>query len=79
MVEALCCVCGEAVDDSNSADCVYCHQPYHLRLREDSDDKDCGEVWISPEHLALEFGCSVCLDGAPPSGSLAEPPVGMGH
>ena len=75
--DLVCCVCGEAVDDVNSADCHYCHQRYHLRLREDSTDKDCGQVWIDPEHLALEFGCSVCLGSA--SGSVEEPPVGLGH
>ena len=75
----VCCVCGDGVDESNSADCNFCHERYHLRLRNDSDDKDCGEVWISPEHLALEFGCFSCVGGEDSEESPAEPPVGGGH
>ncbi len=76
-------MCGDAADDSNSADCNFCHERYHLRLRNDSDDKDCGEVWISSEHEALEFGCFSCVGGAGSEGGPVEPPVepplGAGH
>ncbi len=75
----VCCVCGDGVDESNSADCNFCQEPYHLRLRNDSDDKDCGEVWISSEHQALEFGCFGCLGVEDSEESPAEPSVGGGH
>jgi len=74
-----CRVCGEMADDSNSADCHFCQQRYHLRLREDSDDRDCGQVWINPEHLALEFGCAICLGEAGFAQAANEPPLGDLH
>ena len=44
-----CPVCGEAVDESNSAACNHCDERFHLRLRNDADGKDCGEVWINEQ------------------------------
>ncbi len=76
-------MCGDVGDESNSADCNFCHERYHLRLRNDSDDKDCGEVWISSEHEALEFGCFSCVRAEGSAGGPVEPPVepplGGGH
>lgn len=66
-----CRVCGEAVDEGNSATCNGCGQRYHLRLRQDRPGKDCGEVWVNDDFLALEFGCFVCL-GRSPAGTRAE-------
>lgn len=71
----VCRVCGEAVNEGNSAICNGCGQRYHLRLRQDSPGKDCGEVWVNEDFLALEFGCSVCL-GRSSASSLAEPEPG---
>ena len=80
MSEALVCrVCGLAADDSNSAVCNNCDQRFHLRLRNDADGKDCGEVWINEQYLSLEFACFSCLGTAPAPGGGAEPPVGRGH
>ncbi|MEO9256626.1 MAG: hypothetical protein ABI305_13885 [Tepidiformaceae bacterium] len=36
--------------------------PYHLNQRADIEGKDCGQVWISEEHLGLEFACDTCLN-----------------
>ena len=39
--------------------------------------KNCGEVWLNEEFLALEFGCARCLAvarGAPPPPPAAPPP-----
>lgn len=34
---------------------------FHLNSRTDLPGKDCGDVWVSEEHMALEFVCNVCL------------------
>lgn len=73
-----CCVCGEPADEGNSAVCNNCHERYHLRLRNDSDGKDCGDVWINDEYLSLEFACFTCLGVGEAAGD-GEPPVGAGH
>ncbi len=56
-----CRVCGEPTSEHSKAVCHHCGQPYHLALRQDIPAKDCGEVWISEEFLALEFACNVCV------------------
>jgi hypothetical protein len=43
------------------AECNACGRPYHLNQRNDLAGDDCGEVWISEEHLGLEFACNTCL------------------
>jgi hypothetical protein len=68
---ATCCVCLETVDDSNASECNGCGQRYHLNQRNDRPGKDCGDVWINDDTLALEFGCQTCIDAvlqdAPPA------------
>ncbi len=71
-----CRACGEPLGDTDFATCNNCHERYHLRLRNDSDGKDCGEVWINEQYLSLEFACFPCLGLGPGS---AEPAVGSGH
>ncbi len=75
----LCRVCGEALDESNSAVCNNCDERFHLRLRNDAGGKDCGEVWINEQYLSLEFACFPCLKGEPSAAAREEPPVGKGH
>ncbi len=78
MTETLVCrVCGEAADESNSAVCNGCGERFHLNLRNDREGRDCGDVWVDEQYLALEFGCFVCLRGEAPSGG--EPAVGKEH
>ena len=69
-----CRVCGEAIAPDRAATCNNCHEPFHLRMRQDQDGEDCGDVWIHDQYLSLEFACNVCLGKA---GS--EPAVGEGH
>jgi hypothetical protein len=57
----LCTVCGEGFQPHTIALCSQCGKPYHLNQRQDLEGKDCGDVWISEEHMALEFACSTCL------------------
>ena len=59
--EAPCTVCGEAVESGASALCSECGAPFHLVLTNDPAGKNCGEVWLNEEFLALEFGCARCL------------------
>ena len=68
--ENSCNVCGEALEPHTQASCDNCGRPYHLNQRTDLPGKDCGQVWINEDHLALEFACDTCL--APPAaeGSL---------
>ena len=60
--ESLCSVCGEAMATHNEATCDSCGRPYHLNQRTDLPGKDCGQVWINEDHLALEFACDTCLN-----------------
>lgn len=72
----ICHVCSAPADDTNSAICHGCDQRFHLRLRDDSDGPECGEVWINEQFLSMEFACRICI-GSTREGS--EPPVGKGH
>ncbi len=71
-----CSVCGELMDASMRAECNWCDAAFHLNQRNDTDAKDCGEVWIDEQYLALQFACNNCLqaDGtSPASGDHARP------
>ena len=80
-----CTVCAEPVESGASAICSECAEPFHLVLTNeapagDGAGKNCGEVWLNGEFLALEFGCARCLAvarGAPPTPvPPAAPPPG---
>jgi hypothetical protein len=73
-----CHVCHDPLTDSNSAVCNTCGNPFHLRLRNDAEGRDCGDVWINEQFLSLEFACFTCLRGETASQG-GEPPVGRGH
>ncbi len=82
-----CAVCGQPVEESTSALCGECDRPFHLNHRNDVDGKDCGEVWVDDQFLALRFACFTCLHphgypsgrGDAAHGSEPEPPVGKQH
>jgi hypothetical protein len=61
-------VCGEALEPHTAASCNSCGNVYHLNQRQDIEGRDCGQVWINEEHMALEFACNTCLN--PPDQSL---------
>ncbi len=46
-----------------SAECNWCDGRYHLNQRNDVEAKDCGQVWIDEQFLALQFACDNCLAG----------------
>ena len=75
----LCRICREDADGSNSAVCNSCEERFHLRLRQDADGKECGEVWVNEQYLSLEYACFACLGQQPAGGEEMEPPVGSGH
>lgn len=62
-----CSVCGDPLEAHTEAYCNACGLAYHLNQRSDLPGRDCGEVWISEEHLALEFACYTCLNPLPPA------------
>ncbi len=72
-----CHVCGDPADESNSAACSSCNHAFHLRLRNDAEGLDCGEVWINDQYLSLEYACNSCL-GRGHAGP-SEPSVGSRH
>jgi DNA-directed RNA polymerase subunit RPC12/RpoP len=59
--EYVCVVCGEPVEARMSADCNWCNGRYHLNQRNDIEAKDCGQVWIDEQYMALQFACDNCL------------------
>lgn len=79
--EGVCTICADPVVEGASALCHQCGQRYHLVLTNKGDGKDCGEVWLNEDFLALEFGCARCVAehrGLPPppaAGSAAPGPT----
>ncbi|HEY8491753.1 MAG TPA: hypothetical protein VIO14_12255 [Dehalococcoidia bacterium] len=69
-----CVTCGEPLTEPNVATCNRCGNRFHLVMRMDTPGKDCGEVWINEEFLALEFACGPCLRGAAPGIEAERPP-----
>jgi hypothetical protein len=61
MTDSLCTVCSREVTTAWEAFCNACGGVYHFRQREDMAGEDCGEAWLNPDHLALEFACATCL------------------
>ena len=56
-----CTICGEEALPGAAALCNGCGEIFHLVLTQDTEGKDCGEVWLNEEFLALEFGCTRCV------------------
>lgn len=65
-----CIVCGEAIPAESGAYCEGCAGPFHLNQKAGATGRECGQVWISDEHLGLVFGCNRCL--APKAEVLAD-------
>jgi hypothetical protein len=70
-----CIVCGEEAPVAMTAECNWCDQRYHLNQRNDVEAKDCGQVWIDEQYLALQFACNGCLGAGPaaPTGGSRRP------
>lgn len=71
-----CVVCAEPTGQYCRAECYACGSPFHLALRQDMPCKDCGDVWLDEDHLALEFACNRCLHPesfAPPAAPATKP------
>ena len=69
----VCVVCDEPVDAGMSAACNWCNGIYHLNQRNDVDAKDCGQVWIDEQYMALQFACNNCLRERGEAPASAEP------
>ena len=59
--EYVCGVCRDPVQPAMSADCNWCSGRFHLNQRNDVEAKDCGQVWIDEQYMALQFACDSCL------------------
>ena len=59
-----------------SAECNWCDSRYHLNQRNDIVARDCGEVWIDEQYLALQFACNTCLGGPAAGSRPAKPAAG---
>ena len=58
-----CSVCGESAEAAMTAECNWCNARFHLNQRSDVESKDCGQVWVDEQYLALQFACNACLAG----------------
>ncbi len=56
-----CVVCGEVAAPRMSSECNGCNGRFHLNQRNDIEARDCGQVWIDEQYLALQFACNNCL------------------
>ncbi|MDT7943063.1 MAG: hypothetical protein RQ985_00695 [Dehalococcoidia bacterium] len=70
-----CAVCGEPLDGINVGLCNGCGLPFHFNTEAEAHRPECGQAWLHPQYLTVEFGCFICLGMAPGR----EPPVGLGH
>lgn len=69
-----CVVCNEQAEAAMTAECNWCNSRYHLNQRNDVPAKDCGQVWIDEQYLALQFACDGCLAGTDRAGQPAPAP-----
>lgn len=58
-----CHICGEPLDSESLLFCTcrYCGRPFHMALTEGSAIRDCGQVVIGEETMAMQFTCNLCL------------------
>ena len=59
----ICSVCNERAEAAMTAECNWCDARFHLNQRNDVESKDCGQVWVDEQYLALQFACNTCLVG----------------
>jgi len=72
----ICVVCREHVAAAMSSECNWCGGRYHLNQRNDIEAKDCGQVWVDEQFLALQFACNTCLAGEGGGGEAAPAAAG---
>jgi hypothetical protein len=70
-----CAVCGQQAEAAMTAECNWCNCRYHLNQRNDVDAKDCGQVWVDEQYLALQFACNACLAGTERASHSAPAPA----
>ena len=67
-----CRVCAEPTSRYCNATCYTCGSTFHLALREDVPARDCGQVWLNDDVMALEFACNICLGAVPEPAAQAD-------
>jgi hypothetical protein len=73
----ICTVCDEPAAAPMTAECNWCNRRYHLNQRNDVAGRDCGQVWVDEQYLALQFACNTCLAGT--DRDLAAPGTQVGQ
>ena len=58
-----------------TAECNWCDGRFHLNQRNDVEAKDCGQVWVDEQYLALQFACNSCLAGTDRDPAATAAPV----
>ena len=58
--DASCSVCGEELDPKHHALCEACSQLFHLRMTENEEARDCGQVFLQEENCTTVFLCNPC-------------------
>lgn len=71
-----CNVCNEPAVAAMTAECNWCNARYHLNQRNDVEGKDCGQVWVDEQYLALQFACNTCLTGSDRDSMTSAPASG---
>lgn len=56
-----CAVCGEDLDPTHYILCDGCMQPFHMRMTENTEAKDCGYTWFDEPSCATLFFCRPCF------------------
>ena len=56
-----CVVCGEDLDPTHHTECEGCMQPFHMRMTEGVEAKDCGYIWYDEASCASLFFCHPCF------------------
>jgi hypothetical protein len=69
----ICVVCGEQAEAAMTAECNWCNGRFHLNQRNDTEAKDCGQVWVDEQYLALQFACNTCLAGTDRAEAVSAP------
>ncbi len=58
--DMLCVVCSEQLPPVHHAFCDYCMQPFHMRMLEGSEAKDCGNMWYIEDSCTTILVCRPC-------------------
>lgn len=56
-----CHICAQGLVAEDTASCHLCYKDFHLAMTIQSQTKDCGQIFMNNDTLALAFVCNQCL------------------